>query len=238
MISNDFLDSKGFLIFSPFLPVLNGKTETASIPRKHPCLQEHRQGRSMIFCSNEFLLRISFTGFCVNLSCTCCGNVRETTHMASRVCQIWQGDFSPTCHLAPHVVLHPVSGICSSQSISWPKCCNNTGLERHPSIVAITTSETELSSHAPLKMCGKLKQQEAERMKQTSGSTRSGLYGKIGIGTLFIHVTETFAHPFASGKDKASDNTKRRWRWAVGRWVGSRWGVYSLKGPNRYQRFL
>ena len=79
----------------------------------------------------------------------------------------------------PHVVLHPVSGICSSQSISCPKCPNKTSaFERHPSIVAKTTGETELSSHAPprpqkarLKMCGKLKL-----------------------------VTETFAHHFPKAK--------------------------------------
>ena len=82
--------------------------------------------------------------------------------MASSVCQICQDDFSATCRLAP--CLWDML-ICSSQSISWPKCCNKTGVfERHPSIVAKTTGETELSSHAPprpqkarLKMCSKLK---------------------------------------------------------------------------------
>ena len=65
------------------------------------CLQEHCGGQ------DHFLLQWSLPvqkfknqlhGCCVNLSCTCCGNVLETSHRASRACQ---DHFPAICRLAP-----------------------------------------------------------------------------------------------------------------------------------------
>jgi len=48
----------------------------------------------------------------------------------------------------PYVVLHPVSGICSSQGMNWSKCRSMTAAFERQTF-AKPTGQTELASHAP-----------------------------------------------------------------------------------------
>lgn len=165
-----------FFQFSPTFP--NDKTELFPSSSVDGCLQEHWDWQDFLLQGmlpvQKFINRLH--DFCVNRSCTCCGNI---SYDISCVCVcVCQDEF-----------LSHISSCALSQSINWQKCHNKTGsFEWHPSIHAKTTGETVRRSFLLMlqqglkqldsNMCGTLKHQEAQSMKQTTGSTRSGLYGR------------------------------------------------------------
>ena len=127
-----------FFQFSPNFP--NDKTELFPSSPVDGCLQEHWDWQDFLLQGmlpvQKFINRLH--DFCVNRSCTCCGNLLETSHMTSRVCVcMCQDEF-----------LSNISSCALSQSINWQKCHNKTGsFEWHPSIHAKTTGETVRRSH-------------------------------------------------------------------------------------------
>ena len=83
-----FTHTHTFFIFSPcFLPIFSESSKCQKVKLfpspANKCLQNNAKVKN-VFCSNEFF---PCKGFCVNRSCTCCGNVLETSYMASGVCQ-------------------------------------------------------------------------------------------------------------------------------------------------------
>jgi len=151
------------------------------------CFHHHRStdvckntGIGKTFYSKEcFLCKNSSTG-CTTSASTAPVPAVATSHMTSRVCVCVRvsGWISQ-----PYIVLCPVSKhklaeMPQQDRFLWMtplNSCKNNGWD----------GETELSSHAParpqtasLKTRGKLKQEEVESVKQTTGSTRFGLYGR------------------------------------------------------------
>ena len=86
--------------------------------------------------------------FCVSLSCTCCGNALETSHMTSRVCVCVRMNFSAIYRLVPCLWIR------ASQSINWPKCHNKTGsFERHPKTTGAIFSCSSKASNSSIQKC-------------------------------------------------------------------------------------
>ena len=152
------------------------------------CFHHHRStdvckntGIGKTFYSKEcFLCKNSSTG-CTTSASTAPVPAVATSHMTSLVCVC-------ACVCQDEFLSH-ISSCALSQSINWQKCHNKTGsFEWHPSIHAKTTGEMVRRSFLLMlqqglkqldsNMCGTLKHQEAQSMKQTTGSTRSGLYGR------------------------------------------------------------
>ena len=75
-----------FFQFSPNFP--NDKTELFPSSPVDGCLQEHWDWQDFLLQGmlpvQKLINRLH--DFCVNRSCTCCGNLLETSHMTSRVC--------------------------------------------------------------------------------------------------------------------------------------------------------
>ena len=75
-----------FFQFSPTFP--NDKTELFPSSSVDGCLQEHWDWQDFLLQGmlpvQKFINRLH--DFCVNRSCTCCGNVLETSRIASRLC--------------------------------------------------------------------------------------------------------------------------------------------------------
>ena len=170
-----------FFRFSPNFP--NVKTGTVSITGRQMFARTLRKVKTT-FCSNESLLRKMCRSaarllrqLILHLLWQCPRNI---SYDISCVC---------VCVSAAIYRLVPCLWIRASQSINWQKCHNKAGsFEWHPSIHAKATGETVRRSYYLLmlqqglkqldsKLCSTLKHQEAERIKQTSGSTSSSLYG-------------------------------------------------------------
>ena len=130
-----------FFQFSPTFP--NDKTELFPSSSVDGCLQEHRDWQDFLLQGmlpvQKFINRLH--DFCVNRSCTCCGNISYDISCVC-VCVRVSGWISQ-----PYIVLCPVSKhklaeMPQQDRFLWMtplNSCKNNGWD----------GETELSSHAP-----------------------------------------------------------------------------------------
>ena len=135
--------------------------------------------------------------FCVSLSCTCCGNALETSHMTSRVC-VCQDEF------LSHISSCALS-LDTRISKHKQKCHNKTGsFEWHPSIHAKTTGETvrrSLSSHAParpqtarFKTCAARWNTKKRKGLSKQAALQAPASMEVAVRTVFLSVAKPGAH--------------------------------------------
>ena len=95
------------------------------------------------FCSNEVFL-------CKNsqISCTAAASTYPAPAVAMSLKHLIGHLVPVKIIFQPYVILHPVSGICSSQDMNWSKCRNMTAAFELQ-IFAKPTGQTELASHTP-----------------------------------------------------------------------------------------
>ena len=119
--------------------------------------------------------------FCVNRSCTCCGNVLETSRIASRLC---------VCVRVCVCVLGWLSQLVPQQQCEWlkttPRCVYK--LVRRPCNILLMAEVNAASNNNWT--CEASWRQEAESAKQKSGSTRSASTAKSSHKDFLRHCPE------------------------------------------------
>ena len=165
-----------FFQFSPTFP--NDKTELFPSSSVDGCLQEHWDWQDFLLQGmlpvQKFINRLH--DFCVNRSCTCCGNI---SYDISCVCVCVSGWISQ-----PYIVLCPVSKhklaeMPQQDRFLWMtplNSCKNNGWDGEDG--AFFSCSSKASNSSTQTCAAHWNTKEAQSMKQTTGSTRSGLYGR------------------------------------------------------------
>ena len=183
-----------FFQFSPTFP--NDKTELFPSSSVDGCLQEHWDWQDFLLQGmlpvQKFINRLH--DFCVNRSCTCCGNISYDISCVC-VCVRVSGWISQ-----PYIVLCPVSKhklaeMPQQDRFLWMtplNSCKNNGWD----------GETELSSHAPARpQTARLKHvRHIETPRSAKHEANNRLYKiwplwqNVSINIVFISLAKTSAH--------------------------------------------
>ncbi len=191
----------------------DGKTETVAITRRRmfartlwrsrpffapmkSCSDKIRQSAARLLC--QLILHMLWP---------CPWNISQGISCLSK----WFLSNMSSCTLAPClwdmlISKHKLAAMPQQDLCIWTKrrdCCKYNGSDG-----AIFSRSSEASNSSTQNV----RQIEAARSGKDEANKRLykiwPLWQKIAIETVFLHVTETFAHHFPSGKDKACNNTK------------------------------